>query len=277
MKASQYRALTARCNYISLDRPDISFTVREFAPRIAKPTVGDWQRLKRLGRYLLGKPRLQQLYNWQSTQSTLTTHTDADWAGCRETRKSTSGVCIMLGCHTLKSWSKTQALIALSSGESELYVALKASAEALGAMAILQDFGYSVRGEVWGDVGAALGIINRKGLGKTRHIDTCLLWIQQIAAEQRLKFSKVLGKENPAERFTKLLDAATSNVHVRKLEYKYMEGRAQGAPQLHPLSQSMDECNGGGSVEHCEWVKVLLHMWGQSNVSGNNGEGKLKG
>ena len=72
----------------------------------------------------------------------------------------------MLGAHTLKGWSKTQVLIALRSGESELYAALKASAETLGIISLLRDVGYNVSGEVWGDASAALGIINRRGLGK---------------------------------------------------------------------------------------------------------------
>ena len=44
----------------------------------------------------------------------------------------------MLGRHALKGWSKTQTLIALSSGESELYAALKPSAEALGIGGIVE-------------------------------------------------------------------------------------------------------------------------------------------
>ena len=66
-------------------------------------------------------------------------------AGCRETRTSTTGGCVMLGKHTLKGWSKTQAFVALSSGESELYAALKVSAEALGLIALLKDLGYTVK------------------------------------------------------------------------------------------------------------------------------------
>ena len=60
--ASQYRAIIARCNCITPDRFDLAFTVKELARRMAKPTRGDWQKLKRLGRYLLDKPRLQQVY-----------------------------------------------------------------------------------------------------------------------------------------------------------------------------------------------------------------------
>ena len=70
-QASQYRAITARCNYISPDRLDIAYTVKELARRMSRPTKGDWQRLKRLGRYLLGQPRLQQLYKWQAPQQIL--------------------------------------------------------------------------------------------------------------------------------------------------------------------------------------------------------------
>ena len=152
------------------------------------------------------------------------TFSDADWAGCKATRKSTTGGCVMLGGHVLKGWSKTQSLIALSSGESELYATLRAAAEALGIMAMMKDMGYQVSGEIWSDASAALGIISRTGLGKTRHIDTSLLWIQQTAAEKRLKYEKVLGKLNPADLFTKHLDANTMDTHIRKLAFEVAVG-----------------------------------------------------
>ena len=138
----------------------------------------------------------------------------------------------MLGAHTLKGWSKTQALIALSSGESELYAALKASAETLGLVALLKDLGYGVSGEVWGDASAALGIINRRGLGKTRHIDTSYLWIQEVAAQRRLVFNKVLGKDNPADVLTKYVDQQTLNRHLDNMSLMREEGRADSAPDL---------------------------------------------
>ena len=172
----------------------------------------------------------------------------------------------MLGEHTLKGWSKTQTLIALSSGESKLYAALKASAEALGLVALLQDLGHSARGEVWGDASAALGIIDRRGLGKTRHIEIGFLWVQQTAADQRLKYYKVLGKENPADLYTKSFDAATSNLHVKKFGYTYTKGRSIEAPQLHFISQSWDECKNGEVQEWCEWVQILLARLGNNKA-----------
>ena len=165
-EATNYRAIAARCNYLAPDRPDIAFIVKELARAMAKPTRGDLQRLKRLARYFKGKPRLIMKYAWQPAQTTVTAYSDADWAGCRKTRKSTTGGCIKLGAHCIKAWSKTQALIALSSGESELHASLKASAETMGILAVLKDLGWRLHGEVWGDANAALGIINRAGFRK---------------------------------------------------------------------------------------------------------------
>ena len=166
-QATRFRALVARGNHLCPDRPDIAFSVKELARAMTNPKKGDWLRLKRLGRYLIGKTRLQQWFEWQPPQDRINVYTDADWAGCRDTRKSAIGGAIRIGGHTIKTWSKTQALIALSSGESEFYATLKASAEALVMISMLQDFGVRVTGEVWGDAQAALGIINGKGLGTT--------------------------------------------------------------------------------------------------------------
>ena len=185
-----------------------------------------------MGRYLLAKPRLVTLFKWQETPTEMTVFTDADWAGCKESRKSTSGGCILVGSHVIKTWSKTQSLLALSSAESEFYAALKASAEGLGILSVLKDLAWTLKGRVLGDASAALGIINRKGLGRTRHIDTGMLWIQQTAAEKRLEYGKVLGTDNPADLMTKHLSADMIERHCTKLASEWPEGRAEKAPNL---------------------------------------------
>ena len=150
-------------------------------------------------------------------------------------RKPTIGGCLVIGQHVLKGWPKTQTLIALSSGESEHYATLKASSEGLGIISIACDLGIDLEGEVWADASAALGIIKRRGLGKTRHIDTGLLWIQDIAAERRFKFSKVLGRDDPADLYTKQLDWDTIMRHCSLMFAKFEDGRAEAAPELHNL------------------------------------------
>ena len=102
-------------------------------------------------------------------------------------------------------------------------------------MSMLKDLGWHVAGEVWGDASAALGTIHRRGLGKTRHIDIGLLWIQQTAAERELKFGKANGKHNPADFYTKHMDVETIGRHTTTLACEFTEGRAKEAPKLHVI------------------------------------------
>lgn len=270
---TNYRAIVARCNYLAPDRPDVAYAVKELARAMSKPTKGGLQRFKRLGRYLKGKPRLVLQYGWQAMPTTPIIYSDADWAGCRNIRNSTTGGCMMIGGHCVKGWSKTQSLVALSSGESEMYAALKASAETLGLLAMLKDLGRRLHGEIWGDANAALDILNRCGFEKIRHIDTSLLRIQQVAAEQRLKYRKVLGTNNPADLFTKHLDEKSSSLHVSNLGLKALGGRAADAPQLHVISISMDEHQNGGNHGEWEW---LQYLWSEKHKQARGGGTRTK-
>ncbi len=85
---------------------------------MSAPTEKSLVAIKRLGRFLEGHRRLVYSYPWQSA-SRIEVYSDTDWAGCQRTRKSTSGGCLMLGSHLIKSWSSTQQAVALSSGEAE--------------------------------------------------------------------------------------------------------------------------------------------------------------
>ena len=64
-EATRFRAVAARANYLSADRPDIQYSVKEICRRMAKPVKGDREKLVRLGRYLKGAPRCVFGYAWQ--------------------------------------------------------------------------------------------------------------------------------------------------------------------------------------------------------------------
>ena len=114
----QYRANVARCNYMSQGRSDIQYQVKELCRCMSDPSEADWLMLKRLARYLVGHSRVIAHYGYQSAHGVVDAWTDTDYAGCKDSRKSTSGGVIMLGKHMIKSWSSTQTGIALSSGEA---------------------------------------------------------------------------------------------------------------------------------------------------------------
>ena len=69
--------------------------------------------------------------------------TDSGWPGCRKSRKSSSGDAVMLGQHCLTTWSKTQAVMAKSSAQAELYGVVRGVTEALGMSTLIKDLGGS--------------------------------------------------------------------------------------------------------------------------------------
>ena len=129
---------------------------------MAKPTDLAMAALKRLDRYLKGRPRMLFRMPFQECD-TIDVYSDTDWAGCLRTRKSTSGGCVMLGGHALKHWSSTQATVTLSSGEAEFNGLVKGAGIALGQQALLADLGISVPVRLWTDSSAAMSTdeINR--------------------------------------------------------------------------------------------------------------------
>ena len=160
--AKLYRGIAARCNYLAVDRPELQFAVKEACREMSKPTLGSWSKLLRIGRYLKGQPRLVWMFDLQIMPTVMDVYSDANWASCHRTRKSTSGGLAMLGTHVLKTWSKTQSVIAKSSAESELYAIVRASTEALGLLALFKDVGMEVvDSRVHVDASAAKSIVEQ--------------------------------------------------------------------------------------------------------------------
>ena len=231
-KYTAFRAVAARSNYLSADRPECQFAAKEICRWMSSPTQLGATALKRVGRFLEGKRRLVIKYPWQQVNA-LDVYTDTDWAGCVRTRKSTSGGGLVLGSHLIKSWSSTQSSVALSSGEAEYYGAVRAGGVGLGYQSLLGDLGIRLPIRVWTDSTATIGICGRDGLGKLRHIDTQCLWLQQKVRDGSLEIRKVKGTENPADLFTKHLGSAKVVENLLALfGCEYRGGRPANAPSL---------------------------------------------
>ena len=84
-------------------------------------------------------------------------NSDSDWAGDKRTRKSTSGGVVRIGTQYIKSWSKNQSVIALSSAGAELYAIIKTASETLGIMSLLWDGHMPMTAALLADASAALG------------------------------------------------------------------------------------------------------------------------
>nr|GEZ05101.1 ribonuclease H-like domain-containing protein [Tanacetum cinerariifolium] len=123
-----YRSLAGGLQYLTFTRPDISYAVQQVCLFMHDPREPHFSALKRILRYVRGTLSYGlQLYS--STTSTLVAYSDADWAGCPTTRRSTSGYCVFLG-NNLFSWSsKRQFTISRSSAEAKYRGVTNAVAE----------------------------------------------------------------------------------------------------------------------------------------------------
>ena len=232
--ASSYRAITARANYLALDRPDLQFAVKEACRGMANPTRGDLRKLRRIGRYLISHSRSVSNFVFQGRCEELSGYSDSDWAGCRRTAKSTSGGAIMMGRHCLKTWAATQKNSTLSSGEAELVAAVKMSCEVIGMLQLAEGWGITISGSVYVDSTAALGAVARKGNGKMRHIKVGMLWVQEKSEDGTLKYRKVPGTENPGDLMTKNVPKKTAEVLMDIIGQEIVEGRASASLKINP-------------------------------------------
>lgn len=82
------------------------------------------------------------------------------------------------------------------------------------------------------DASAAIGIVQREGLGRVRHLAVADLWIQHRRSLGSITYLKVNGKDNPADLLTKGLDGESIRRHVHHLNFEFYRGRHQLAPKL---------------------------------------------
>ena len=118
------------------------YAVKELCRGMAKPTRRYWNKLKRLGRYLIEHGRTVMRYAWHGHEHEVTGYSDSYWVGCRVIGKSTSGGAIMIGGHFIKGWARTQNHVTLSSEEAELIALVKCPAELLGIRNMLKIWGW---------------------------------------------------------------------------------------------------------------------------------------
>jgi hypothetical protein len=138
-----YQSMIGSLLYLCESRSDIMFFVCMCARFQANPKEVHLRAMKRIMRYLVYTPNFRLWYPKGSTFD-LIGYFDADWAGCKIDRKSTSGTCQFLG-KSLVSWvSKKQNSVALSTTEAEYITAGHCCAQLLWMRQTLRDYGYVI-------------------------------------------------------------------------------------------------------------------------------------
>eukprot|EP00971_Amphidinium_carterae_P032112 632282-Amphidinium_carterae.4 len=219
-----FRKVMGILNYFAHERPDVQYTVRMLGQNLTSAKRKHVRQLKRLGRYLRGtSDYCLEINTSQLKENVIRVEGDADWAGDPETRRSVTAGTLYWDKAPMASWSRLQAVRALSSGESEYYQLTTAGAEALFMKSVLAFVGEECRIELYTDSAAAIGISQRAGTGKVRHLDLRLLWIQDGLRENLFRVCKISSSMNTGDLGTKPLSAQVIMKHLRAMGYKGMQ------------------------------------------------------
>lgn len=133
-----FRSLAGALQYLTFTRLDISYAVQQICLFMHDPRAPHLAALKRILRYLNGTESYGIVLS-SSDNLSLTAYSDADWGGCPDTRRSTSGYCVFLGS-SLVSWSsKRQTTTSRSSVEAEYRGVANAVAETMWLRQLLCD------------------------------------------------------------------------------------------------------------------------------------------
>ncbi|GJW11928.1 ribonuclease H-like domain-containing protein [Tanacetum coccineum] len=123
-----HRSLAGSLQYPTFTRPDISYAVQQVCLYMHDPQEPHFSAVKRILRYVRGSLDYG-LQLFSSSTTSLVAYSDANWAGCPTTRKSTSGYCVFLGNNLLLWSSKRQLTLSRSSAEAEYRGVANAFAE----------------------------------------------------------------------------------------------------------------------------------------------------
>ncbi len=126
--------------------------------------------------------------------------------------------------------------MATSSGESKVYALAKGMSEGIAIWNLGAEVGPAMKLNAYTDATTTIGIANRHGIGKLKHLDVQMLWIQQAIADKTATFNKVASDVNPADLLTKALGIDKFNRFVNDIGRRKVGVNAEGGlRKLHTL------------------------------------------
>ena len=206
-------------------RPDICYATKELARSLQAPTTAFQQKLKHLLRYIKGTKHYKQVIRPTakipaSAAPDINVYVDSDWAGCSTTRRSTTGFVITILGTTVSYGSRTQATVALSSAEAELYAINTGATEALYLRNLLMELlrVKHVNITIHTDSSSGKSMPTRIGSSrKAKHIELKHLFIQQLILNNIVRLIKIHTNDNPADILTKYVSTETLNRHLHSV------------------------------------------------------------
>ncbi|GJV86176.1 putative ribonuclease H-like domain-containing protein [Tanacetum coccineum] len=137
-----YRSMIGSLMYLTASRPDIMFAVCACSRFQVTPKTSHLNAVKRIFKYLKGKPNLGLWYPRESSFD-LEAYSDSDYAGANLDRKSTTGGCQFLGSRLISWQCKKQTIVATSTTEAEYVAAASCCGQVLWIQNQMLDYGFN--------------------------------------------------------------------------------------------------------------------------------------
>jgi histone deacetylase 1/2 len=205
-----YRSVVGALQYATITRPDITYAVNKASQFMHSPTDEHWNGVKRILRYLKGTLHFG-LHISSTSSFELHAYSDADWAGCPDDRRSTSGFCVFLGSNLLSWGSKKQSTVSRSTTEAEYRSMASACTELVWLKQLLQELHVPLRSNpiLWCDnLGATFLASNPVFHARTNHIEIDFHFVREKVAKKELDVRFISSRDQLADLFTKSLSSA---------------------------------------------------------------------
>jgi hypothetical protein len=219
---SHYRSIAGALQYLTFTRPDIAYAVQHICLFMHDSREPHLTAMKRILRYIQGTLELG-FHLHRTSPVDLTVYSDADWVGCPETRRSTSGYAVFLG-DNLVSWSsKRRGTVSRSSAEAEYCAVANGVAEACWLRQLLFELHCPLRRAtvVYCDnVSAVYLSTNPVQHQRTKHVEIDLHFVRDRVALGEVRVLHVPTTSQYADIFTKGLPTSVfvefrSSLNVR--------------------------------------------------------------
>lgn len=200
-----YRSLVGALQYLTFTRPDIAFAVNQVCQFMHNPREKHMLAVKRILRYVKGTVHYG-LQFYKGGSQTLTAYSDADWAGCHDTRRSTTGFCLYFG-NNLISWSaKKQPTVSRSSAEAEYRAVASTVAELTWITSLLRELGIQLEEPpvVFCDnISTTYMSANPIQHARTKHIELDIHFVREKVISGHLQVHHIASTDQTADVFTK--------------------------------------------------------------------------
>ncbi|XP_019228021.1 PREDICTED: uncharacterized protein LOC109209247 [Nicotiana attenuata] len=208
---SEYRSMVGAFQYLTMTRPDIAYVVNVVSQFMHAPRTTHMHCVKRIFRYLQGTLTYGLTLRALCLTSIVIAYSDADWAGCPDSRRSTSGFAVFLGSNLIFWRAKKQPTVSKSSTEAEYRAIAYTVAKTCWIRHILCELGIFLHEPIrvlCDNISSTYMTRNPAFHDRSKHIDVDFHFVHDKVAQGDLIVQYVPTHLQLADIFTKVLPSS---------------------------------------------------------------------